>query len=203
MSVILRLGELEELDCSGVRKDSSGRDCYGMVFPPSSVCSGGLSAVRAFFASDFVDIDLKGVEVRFQDVAQLGDALEAVVVRSIDLSGSTGLGTPGVARLLEWAGSGVKSVNMKGTGLGLAAGLTYQSFSSRASCGDCDWGRLEGALRGLAALDAIDLSDNKALLTSGVGRLVSCCAGEEFAFVVVLLVFVGGCDPVSQGACGG
>ena len=125
--MISRLGELEELDCSGVR---NGYD--GMVFPPLSVCNGGLSAVRAFFASGFVDIDLKGVEVRFEDLAELGDALEAVVVRSIDLSKSTGLGTSGVARLLEWAGSGVKSVNMKGTGLGLAAGLTNQSGSMQS-----------------------------------------------------------------------
>ena len=187
--MILRLGELEELDCSALGRDSNGRVSNGMLFPPLSVCSGGLSAVRAFFSSDFVDIDLKGVGIRSEDVAEFGDALQTVAVRSIDLTDNEALGTLGVARLLECVGSGVKSVNLKGTGLGLAAGPTtlfgsmHSQQPSRASCSDSDWARLEGALRGLAALDAIDLSDNVSLLTSGVGRLVSCCAGEESAFV--------------------
>ena len=113
---------------------------------------------------------------------------------AIDLSDNFLLGTSGVARLLECVGSGVKRVNLKGTGLGLTAGPTTQSGSmhlqqpSRANCSDSDWARLEGALRGLAALDEIDLSDNVSLLTSGVGRLVSCCAGEESVFVGLLLV---------------
>ena len=128
--MILRLGELEELDCSAVRTDSNGqcRVIKGMVFPPSSVCSGGLSAVRAFFSSGFVDFDLKGGGFRPEDVAEFGDALQTVTVRSIDLSDNGALGTSGVARLLECVGSGVKSVNLKGTGLGLglAAGPTTQ-----------------------------------------------------------------------------
>ena len=70
--------------------------------------------------------------------------------------------------MLEGLGKGVKSVSLKGTGLGLAA-------SSE------DWARLEGALRGLTALEAIDVSDNGSLGASGVGRLVSCCAGEALA----------------------
>ena len=131
----------------------------------------------------------------FSDWARLEGALRGLAaLDAIDLSDNAVLGTWGVARLLECVGSGVKSVNLKGTGLGLAAGTTTQSGSmyslqpSRASCSDSDWARLEGALRGLAALDAIDLSDNVWLLTSGVGRLVSCCAGEESVFVGLLLV---------------
>ena len=81
--------------------------------------------------------------------------------------------------MLEGLGRGVKSVSLKGTGLGLAAGL--QQWQKPVVCGGEDWARLEGALRGLTALEAIDLSDNGALGASGVGRLVSCCAGEAFA----------------------
>ena len=195
--MILRLGELEELDCSGVREGSFGWASNCMVFPPLSVCSGGLSAVRAFFSSGFVDFDLtKGVVFRPEDDAEFRDALQTVTVKNIDLSDNAELGTSGVARLLECVGSGVKSVNLKGTGLGLAAGPTTQSGfmhsqlpSSSANCSDSDWARLEGALRGLAALDTIDLSDNVSLLTSGVSRLVSCCAGEKSAFVGLLLMF--------------
>ena len=54
-------------------------------------------------------------------------------------------------------------------------------------CSGEEWTRLEGALRGLAALEVMDMSENGALGTSGVGRLVSCCAGEAFACVVFLV----------------
>ena len=73
-------------------------------------------------------------------------------------------------------------MSLKGTGLGLAAGQDQlQQGQKPVVCSDEDWARLEGALRGLSALEAIDVSDNGALGTSGVGRLVSCCAGEAFA----------------------
>ncbi len=122
------------------------------------------------------------------DWTRLEGALRGLAaLDAIDLSDNWALGTSGVARLLECVGSGVKSVNLKGAGLGLAAGITdlcgqmhsQQPSNPRSSCSDTDWARLEGALRGLLALDAIDLSDNASLLTSGVGRLVSCCAGED------------------------
>ena len=87
--MISRLGELEKLDCN----------C--MVFPPSSVSIGGLSAVRAFFSSDLFDIDLKGAGVGPEEVSGLGDALQTVTVRSIDLSGNEALGTSGVCRLVS------------------------------------------------------------------------------------------------------
>ena len=96
------------------------------------------------------------------------------------MSDNRALGTPGAARLLEGLGRGVKSVSLKGTGLGLAAGQDLYE-QKPVVCSDEDWARLEGALRGLSALEAIDVSDNGALGTSGVGRLVSCCAGEAFA----------------------
>ena len=105
-------------------------------------------------------------------------------MRRIDVSNNGALGTSGAARLLEgWLGKGVKSVSLKGTGLGLPAGQVQQlAFGQKDGvCSDEDWTRLEGALRGLSALEAIDVSDNGALGTSGVGRLVSCCAGEAFA----------------------
>ena len=73
-------------------------------------------------------------------------------------------------------------MSLKGTGLGLAAGQEQlQQGQKPVVCSDEGWARLEGALRGLSALEAIDVSDNGALGTSGVGRLVSCCAGEAFA----------------------
>ena len=97
------------------------------------------------------------------------------------MSDNEALGTSGAAMLLEGLGRGVKSVSLKGTGLGLAAGLPFGR--RRVVCSGEDWARLEGALRGLTALEAIDLSDNWALGASGVGRLVSCCAGEAFAWV--------------------
>ena len=120
---------------------------------------------------------------------------------AIDVSDNGALGTSGAARLLEVGGRGVKSVSWKGTGLGLAAGTEPvaphgvgfgsslfgsgpSSTSKRELCSGEDWARLEGALRGLSALEAIDVSDNAALGASGVGRLVSCCAGEAFVFVI-------------------
>ena len=120
---------------------------------------------------------------------------------AIDVSDNVSLGTSGAARLLEVVGRGVKSVSLKDTGLGLAAGgeatapqgappafgafgAAPSSTSKREICSDDDWGRLEGALRGLSALEAIDVSDNRALGTSGLGRLVSCCAGEVLLFVI-------------------
>ena len=165
----------------------------GMVFPPENVCSLGLSAVRDFFAAKEIDIDFKKAGMRVQDVENLGAALEYVVVKSIDLSDNGALGTLGVAMVLEWVGPGVKSVSMKGTGLGLAAGQSLQQGPSHAPCSAEDWPKLEDALRKLAKLEAIDLSDNGALGTSGVGRLVSCCAGESLSFMarlVCLLLFL-------------
>jgi hypothetical protein len=80
----------------------------------------------------------------------------------------------------------VKSLNLNGTGLGLAAGQDrLQQGQKPVSCSGEDWARLEGALRGLSGVEAIDLSDNAALGAAGVGRLVSCCAGEAFVFVVM------------------
>ena len=146
-------------------------------------------------------------------------------LEAIDVSDNGALGTSGAARLLEGLGKGMKSVSLKGTGLGLPAGsepvapqvagfgsgfgssaspFGAPSTSMRKVCSDEDWARLEGALRGLSALEAIDVSDNGALGTSGVGRLVSCCAGEAFACATWLLRFVACvCDVVLQGAwCG-
>ncbi len=88
-------------------------------------------------------------------------------------------------------------MNLNGTGLGLAAGqfikdeyepreimdCSRPTIKVPVMCSDEDWGWLEGALRGLSVLEAIDVSDNEKLGTSGVGRLVSCCAGEAFACV--------------------
>ena len=105
-------------------------------------------------------------------------------LKAIHLSDNWALGTSGAARLLEVVGRGVKSVSLKGTGLGLAAGQVETQYRQQpVVCSDEDWGRLEGALRGLSALEAIDFSDNETLGTSGVGRLVSCCAGEALLFV--------------------
>ena len=183
----MRLGQLEELGCTS-DSSSSGQRGMGMLFPPARVCSGGVSDVRAFFAADAVDIDLKGAGIGAEDVADLGSALEKVVVRSIDMSANGALGTSGVARVLECVGRGVKSVSMKGTGLGLAAGQELLSHGILPSlCSGEEWTRLEGALRGLAALEVMDMSENGALGASGVGRLVSCCAGEAFACVVFWL----------------
>ena len=122
-------------------------------------------------------------------------------LEAIDLSDNAALGTSGAARLLEGLGRGVKSVSLKGTGLGLAAGSEpvapqgvgfgsslfgsgLSSTSKRELCSGEDWARLEGALRGLSGVEAIDVSDNAALGAAGVGRLVSCCAGEAFVFVI-------------------
>ena len=76
-------------------------------------------------------------------------------------------------------------MSLKGTGLGLAAGPGLQHQGQHClACSDEDWTRLEGALGGLEGLEAIDLSENGALGTSGVGRLVSSCAGELIACVI-------------------
>ena len=104
-------------------------------------------------------------------------------LEGIDVSDNRALGTSGAAMLLEGLGRGVKSVSLKGTGLGLAAGQELLFGQKPVVCSDADWARLEGALRGLTAVEAIDVSDNGALGASGVGRLVSCCAGEAFACV--------------------
>ena len=182
-SVIELLGQLEELDCGSV--SSSGQVGAGMLFPPASVWKGGLSGVRLFFSGDAVDIDLKGAGIRVEDVDDLVKGLEMVAARSLDLSGNGALDTSGVARLVGALGRGVKSVSLKGTGLGLAAGQYVQTLGQQlVACSDEDWTRLEGALGGLAALEAIDLSENGALGTSGVGRLVSSCAGELIACVI-------------------
>ena len=177
--VVSRLGQLEELGCTST---SSSYSPTSMLFPPAAACQGRLPAVRAFFAAEAVDIELQGSGIRVEDVADLGAALAKVCVRRIDVSNNKALGTSGAARLLEGLGKGMKSVSLKGTGLGLAAGqVQLQQGQKPVVCSDEDWTRLEGALRGLSGLEAIDVSDNGALGTSGVGRLVSCCAGEAFA----------------------
>ena len=183
VEVVSRLGQLEELGCTST-SSSFDQDRLGMLFPPAGVCQGGLPAVRAYFAAEAVDVELQGSGIRVEDVADLAAALAKVCVRSIDVSNNGSLGTSGSARLLEGLGRGVKSVSLKGTGLGLAAGQDrLEKGRKPVVCSDEDWARLEGALRGLSALEAIDVSDNAAMGTSGVGRLVSCCAGEAFARV--------------------
>ena len=85
-------------------------------------------------------------------------------------------------------------MSLKNTGLGLAAGQVSQYHGQQLmACSGEDWTRLEGALGGLAALEAIDLSENGALGTSGVGRLVSSCAGELIAFVILFCSFLFAC----------
>ena len=125
-------------------------------------------------------------------------------LEAIDLSENGALGTSGAARLVGALGRGVKSVSLKGTGLGLAAGQGVQNLQQKCfACSDEDWTRLEGALGGLGGLEAIDLSENGALGTSGVGRLVSSCAGELIACVIcfVLSAFAPVRDVCLQGAC--
>ena len=194
-SVIELLGQLEELDCSS--KSLLGQV---MLFPPASVWNGGLAGVRAFFSGDAVDIELKGAGIRVEDVDDLAQGLEKVAVRSMDLSENGALGTSGAARLVGALGRGVKSVSLKGTGLGLTAeqvsqqAMSYGGFGgsapARLACSGEDWTRLEGALGGLAALEAIDLSENGALGSAGVGRLVSSCAGELIACVICFVLSV-------------
>ena len=160
--------------------------------------------MRAFFSGDAVDIDLKGAGIRVKDVDDLAQGLAKVAVRSLDLSENGALGTSGAARLVGGLGRGVKSVSLKGTGLGLAAGqVAIYEGQQLVACSDEDWTRLEGALGGLAALEAIDLSENGALGTSGVGRLVSSCAGESIAcgIFVLSVCFAPVCDFRLQGAC--
>ena len=124
-------------------------------------------------------------------------------LKAIDFSENGALGASGAARLVGGLGRGVKSVSLKGTGLGLAAGQGSQYYGQQLlACSGEDWTRLEGALGGLAALEAIDLSENGALGTSGVGRLVSSCAGELIACVIWLLCFFLPVRDVGlQGAC--
>ena len=187
-SVIELLGQLEELDCSS--KSSSGQVGTGMLFPPASVWNEGLAGVRAFFSGDAVDIELKGAGIRVEDVDDLAQGLEKVAVRSMDLSENGALGTSGAARLVGGLGRGVKSVSLKNTGLGLAAGQVSQYHGQQLlACSGEDWTRLEGAFGGLAALEAIDLSENGALGAAGVGRLVSSCAGELIACVIWFCAF--------------
>jgi hypothetical protein len=82
-------------------------------------------------------------------------------------------------------------VSLKNTGLGLVAGKDrLERWQKPVCCSNEDWARLEGALRGLTALEAIDVSDNAALGTSGVGRLVICCGGEALMFVIALLLYL-------------
>ncbi len=119
--VVSRLGQLEELGCTSVLS-LSDPDRLGMLFPPAGVCKGGLSSVRAYFASEAVDVELQGSGIRVEDVGDLGAALTKVCARSIDVSNNGSLGTSGVARLLEVLGRGVKSVRLNCTELGLAAG---------------------------------------------------------------------------------
>ena len=114
--------------------------------------------MRCFFSGDAVDIDLKGAGIRVEDVDDLAQGLKKVAVKSLDLSNSEALGTSGAARLVGALGRGVKSVSLKGTGLGLAAGQGLLSHGQQpVACSGGDWTRLEGALGGLAALEAIDL----------------------------------------------
>jgi hypothetical protein len=199
-SVILRLDLLETLHCSSTMQPLENVG-MGMVFPPEKFCSDLLS-VRNFFSAKDIEIDFKKSGLRVQDVANLGAALENVVVQSIDLSDNEALGTLGVAMVLEWVGPGVKSVNMKGTGLepgydlltsvgvgssegGIASSaknaaaavvsvvsMTYFSSDKRLTCDEAHWKKLESALRKLAKLEAIDLSDNGALGTLGVAMVL-------------------------------
>ena len=130
-------------------------------------------------------INLRNVgigESNASSIALLFGQFENLV--DIDVSDNKLLGTSGAARLLEVVGRGVKSVSLKDTGLGLAAGQGMFGGSKLVVCTDEDWGRLGSALRGLSALEAIDVSDNEALGASGVGWLVSCCAGEALLFVI-------------------
>ena len=78
-------------------------------------------------------------------------------LEAIDLSENRALGTSGAARLVGALGRGVKSVSLKGTGLGLAAGqVSIYLGQQLLACSGEDWTRLEGALGGLAALEMID-----------------------------------------------
>jgi hypothetical protein len=126
-----------------------------------------------------------------EDWTRLEGALGGLgALEAIDLSENGALGTSGAARLVGGLGRGVKSVSLKGTGLGLAAGQVSQYHGQQlVACSGEDWTRLEGALGGLAALEAIDLSENGALGTAGVGRLVSSCAGELIACVIWFCAF--------------
>ena len=137
-------------------------------------------------------INLRNVgigESNASSIALLFGQFENLV--DIDVSDNGALGTSGATRLLEVVGRGVKSVSLKGTGLRLAAGQgRIPIFEQPFFRDDEDWERLEGALRGLSALEAIDVSDNGALGASGVGRLVSCCAGGAFSCVTRQLRFV-------------
>ena len=126
-----------------------------------------------------------------EDWTRLEGALDGLAaLEAIDLSENGALGTSGAARLVGALGRGLKSVSLKGTGLGLAAGQGLQYHGQQLlACSGEDWTRLEGALGGLAALEAIDLSENEALGTAGVGRLVSSCAGEFIACVIWFCAF--------------
>ena len=139
--------------------------------------TGGAASVKS--------INLQKVGITESNVSEIALLLgQFDNVEAIDVSDNGALGTSGAARLLEVVGRGVKSVNLKRTGLGLAAvQVGLQQGQKPVVCCDEDWGRLEGALRGLSVVEAIDVSDNGALGTSGVGRVVICCAGEAVACV--------------------
>ena len=100
MEVVSRLGQLEELGCTSTLSSSS-QDRVAMLFPPAVVCQGGLSAVRAYFAAEAVDVELQRCRIRVEEVDDLGAALAKVCVRSIDVSDNGSLGASGVGRLVS------------------------------------------------------------------------------------------------------
>jgi hypothetical protein len=151
----------------------------------------GVARVLEGLCCGVKSVSMKNTRLGHRNTIKCSDAewtrLEAALRRlaaleAIDLSDNEMLSTSGVLKLLEIVGSEVTSVSMKNTGLGL--GLGYDNFQKK-QCSDAEWTMLEAALRGLAALEAIDLSDNKTLGTSGVRRLVSCCAGEAFCASII------------------
>jgi hypothetical protein len=180
---------------TGLEPDNSLLTSVGVVTSEGGIMS---SAKNLFVrAASVVSMMYSSSDKRLTCDEAHWKRLESALVKfakleAIDLSDNGALGTLGVAIVLGWVGPEVKSVSMKGTGLGLAAGQSLQQGPLHAPCSAEDWPKLEDALRKLAKLEAIDLSDNGALGTSGVGRLVSCCAGESLSFMtrfVLLLLF--------------
>ncbi len=83
-------------------------------------------------------------------------------------------------------------MSLKDTGLHRLLMPSMFEYDTRESIRfdfDDNWARLESALRGLSALEAIDLSGGGhyggqyVSQTLALGRLVMCCAGEAFACV--------------------